>query len=201
MSKEVNYEVCDRKEEIIQLYEQEKLSCRQIAEKVNSTRGTINYYLKRWKVEMRTHQDGIKTRYPEGRFGNDSARWKGGMTVGSVGGKYIMRQAPTHPYANTHGYVMDHRLVVEKTLGRYLDPKEIVHHINGDPRDNRPENLEVISRSQHVHNHFAKGKYVMGLEERIRVLESKNKVLENEIIVLKQKVKSLEEEREEVKTA
>ena len=76
---------------------------------------------------------------------------------------------------------MEHRLVMEEKLGRYLKPGEIVHHINEDGKDNRPENLEVLSRSMHVHNHFAKGKYVMELEERIRQLEDEVKNLKTKI--------------------
>lgn len=42
-----------------------------------------------------------------------------------------------------------HRLILEKSLGRKLTSNETVHHINGNPRDNRIENLEIISRSAH----------------------------------------------------
>ena len=45
--------------------------------------------------------------------------------------------------------IREHRWVMEQVLGRRLSIDEIVHHKNGDRRDNRPENLQVMSRSQH----------------------------------------------------
>lgn len=38
------------------------------------------------------------------------------------------------PNATKHGYVLEHRIVVENNLGRLLDKSEIVHHVNGDKK-------------------------------------------------------------------
>lgn len=50
----------------------------------------------------------------------------------------------------------EHRNIMQQHLGRLLDIKEVVHHINGDTFDNRLENLEVMSSGKHARLHAAK---------------------------------------------
>lgn len=51
----------------------------------------------------------------------------------------------------------EHRYLMEQFIGRKLSSNEVVHHINGNKRDNRLENLVIIPRKQHSLMH-RKGK-------------------------------------------
>jgi len=68
-------------------------------------------------------------------------------------GKYKYAVVPDHPKATEHNYVLHHRVVAENNLGRMLEEDEVVHHENGDTKDNRWENLEVLSRETHASLH------------------------------------------------
>jgi len=91
-----------------------------------------------------------------GRFikGARNVSWKGGRNY--IDG-YIRVWKPDHPN-NNGGYVLEHRLVVEKRLGRYLKKNETVHHINGVRDDNISENLIVMTRQVHPSQVHLKGK-------------------------------------------
>lgn len=73
--------------------------------------------------------------------GEKSSGWKGGKPRTSSG--YVHVRVPDHLYADGKGYILEHRLVMEEHLGRYLEPEETVHHKNGIRDDNCIENLEL----------------------------------------------------------
>ncbi|MGN6347284.1 MAG: HNH endonuclease signature motif containing protein [Candidatus Nitrosocosmicus sp.] len=76
-----------------------------------------------------------------------NATWKGGRVVKRG---YVFIKMLAHPFCNKEGYVREHRLVMEKHLGRYLNKNEVVHHINGIKDDNRIDNLQLFS-SNSIH--------------------------------------------------
>lgn len=88
--------------------------------------------------------------------GDKHPHWKGGKVMTDSG--YILILSPKHPFVNAYGYVREHRLVMEKHLGRYLTKDEIVHHVNGVKTDNRIENLELTDSPSHARNHHTKGR-------------------------------------------
>jgi hypothetical protein len=58
-------------------------------------------------------------------------------------------------YAKTYGK-HTHRIVAEEILGRPLKAGEVVHHIDGNKRNNDPSNLMVLTQSEHCKLHFSK---------------------------------------------
>lgn len=72
------------------------------------------------------------------------------------GGGYWRIYQPGHPRADQTGYVIEQRVIVEQHLGRALRDDEIVHHKNHDKLDNRIENLQVMSHSEHAKIHGRK---------------------------------------------
>lgn len=61
---------------------------------------------------------------------------------------------PEHPKAIKGGlYIAEHRFILEKKIGRVLEDYEVAHHINGNTSDNKPENLELLTISEHNKQH------------------------------------------------
>lgn len=95
--------------------------------------------------------------------GELASRWKGGRLKERG---YIIVLKHNHPSCNPKGYVYEHRLIMEKHLGRYLKSGETIHHINGIKDDNRTENLRLFKNGiEHLKWHNANRKQGATIEK------------------------------------
>jgi len=86
--------------------------------------------------------------------GKENHHWNGGRQI--VNG-YVHLLRTGHPLADCRGYASEHRLVMAAYLGRLLLRSEVVHHINGNPDDNRIGNLALFpSNGEHASFHGKK---------------------------------------------
>ena len=147
----------------------EKQAALKTAQEAKCSVRTIYNYLKKFKIPIRDksklykgknnplwgkhHSEKAKRKISESRLGHKHPNWKGGRINDGRG--YILIFKPSHPFAKNGRYVYEHRLVMEKHLGRYLKPGEIVHHKNEVRDDNRPDNFRLFS-SDYKHLSFHK---------------------------------------------
>ena len=80
--------------------------------------------------------------------GKKSKLWKGGYWIRKDGYKVIENEIETKGKK-----ILEHRMIMEIYLGRRLKDEEIIHHKNKDKLDNRIENLQVVSRAEHINLH------------------------------------------------
>jgi hypothetical protein len=97
-------------------------------------------------IEWTAGEDGTPgSKRPHGaRPGAANVNWKGGRTIDPRG--YVLIKMPEHPGADVRGYVYEHRLAMERALGRLLQQGERVRHSDKDPGNNDLENLQLVSR-------------------------------------------------------
>lgn len=108
------------------------------------------------------HSDEVKLKQSETKLGDKNPNWNGGIKI--MRG-YVAILKPEHPY-NNGGYVLEHRLIMEDFLGRYLLKGEEIHHINGIKNDNRLENLMLFAnKGKHTFFHHEQDRLAMAVSK------------------------------------
>lgn len=89
--------------------------------------------------------------------------WKGGHFK-LPNGYFYQHHPEPHAYQSKSYYVYEHILIMEKKIGRLLVKPETVHHLNGSPSDNRPENLMLFkNNAEHRRYEGQLGQFVKNL--------------------------------------
>ena len=99
--------------------------------------------------------------------------WKGGVTLkrakGNYGGvRHVRAPDWALPMARADGYVAEHRLVMAQMVGRLLTRTEVVNHLDHDPANNAPSNLELWPDNG-SHKRGEVGRFVDGVANRLTV--------------------------------
>ena len=141
-----------------------QINCKQCGKTfgVPNSHASRRIYCSRTCLEASPEMKALKA----GTKGTSNANWKGGRTSHSEG--YIYALAAWHPFASKSGYVLEHRLVMERWLLQndpaspfltYVDghlvlsPDYLVHHKDEDKHNNDISNLEIVTRGEHMKQH------------------------------------------------
>ena len=103
--------------------------------------------------------------------GTKNPAWKGGVTLkrpkGNYSGvRYVRCPPEALPMARKDGYIMEHRLVMAKMCGFLMTRTEVVNHIDHDPSNNHPSNLELWPTNAD-HKRGEVGRFVEGVANRV----------------------------------
>lgn len=131
--------------------------------KIGERAARINYACEQCGKEVRTYRSPSQIAKQPPRFcsliclgqwqtGERNASYSGGRFVGANG--YVYELAYDHPNKDCRGYVLEHRRVMERSIGRYLAEDEVVHHKDRNRQNNDIKNLQLLAnQSEHLKLH------------------------------------------------
>src|SRR4030042_2489592 len=164
------YPQINDKEWLRKVYIEDERSMNNIAKEIGCAVGVLRDALKAMGIQTRNDKQVYAMQYRDKpRLGSLAPNWNGGRRISGAGYVYIYK--PEHPFADKRGTVFEHRLVMEEYLGRYLNCEEVGHHKDGNKENNAIENLEVLTKGEHLALHFLNSHEVPKLRKRIEILE------------------------------
>jgi len=120
-------------------------------DRLSVAKGLCDGHYQRWRKGGKFRPEIPLTKSRPGKL---NSNWKGGLVDDGRGRMLVY--APKHPFPSWNGtHVYRYRLVLERFLGRFLQPGEIVHHKNGCVNDDRIENLEIMTQAEHAALHYS----------------------------------------------
>jgi len=134
-----------------QLYVHEELSTREVAAKLNISKTLVGEWLHRYGLS-RNLSEAWGVARKTGRRSPISSRKGTGKPITNNQGYVLVRLQPEDPFfsmVEKSGYVLEHRLIMAKKLGRPLHGWESVHHKNGVRNANRQDNLLLVMGGKH----------------------------------------------------
>ena len=132
------------KETLEKVYNQ-FLSLNKTAEYFGISKKLVLNYMKRFDIPRYIRHKKYKEVKPDTYHVGYITTWNG----------YKKIKAPAdYPNKDNKWYVMEHRLVMEKYIGRYLESNEEVHHIDGNKFNNKIENLQLLTKQEHRRIHL-----------------------------------------------
>ena len=163
-----------KKEDLIRLYVDEKKSMQECGDILGVCAVTVLNYMRKYGIKSREkhkgflgkhHTENVKkiiSKANKGKVLNDEIKRKISEShkLKGIGHKkqrqdgYVALYYPEHPCSNQDGYIMEHRYIMEQHIGRYIKDDEAVHHKNKDRKDNRLENLELMTFKEHARLHM-----------------------------------------------